>query len=156
MPNENRNTASARAPRTPASSPLDRAPRRYGARAAALLAAFVFVGLSLFWASVPCVFASVTHLPCPGCGSTRAVRALLRGDLAAVRAGNPLGPVMAFLLGVLAIDLARVVFREGSLERASASRVSQWVLRALVAVTVFEIVLWIARFFGVFGGPVQV
>lgn len=34
------------------------------------------IGLGL-----PCVFHSLTGLYCPGCGGTRAVRALLKGDL---------------------------------------------------------------------------
>ena len=32
------------------------------------------------WSLAPCLFAKVTGLPCPGCGLTRGLAALLRGD----------------------------------------------------------------------------
>ena len=38
----------------------------------------------------PCIFHSVTHLYCPGCGSTRAVYRLLHGDLRGCFSANVL------------------------------------------------------------------
>ena len=38
----------------------------------------------------PCVFNLLTGLLCPGCGGTRALHALLHGDVAAAFAFNPL------------------------------------------------------------------
>ncbi len=35
----------------------------------------------IFGLGLPCLFHSLTGLYCPGCGGTRAVRSLLRGDL---------------------------------------------------------------------------
>lgn len=35
----------------------------------------------VFGFGLPCMFQSLTGLYCPGCGGTRAVRSLLRGDL---------------------------------------------------------------------------
>lgn len=40
--------------------------------------------------SMPCLFHTVTGFYCPGCGGTRAVMALLRGDLAASFLYHPL------------------------------------------------------------------
>jgi hypothetical protein len=50
----------------------------------------------------PCPFHALTGLYCPGCGSTRATRALLHGDLLAAWHFNPLFvltlPLMAAIL----------------------------------------------------------
>lgn len=48
-----------------------------------------------------CVFRLVTGYPCPGCGMTRAVAAVLHGDFSGAFAAHPLWvllPVFAFLL----------------------------------------------------------
>ena len=37
-------------------------------------------GINVLRISYPCVFNKVTHLCCPGCGGTRSLRALLRGE----------------------------------------------------------------------------
>ena len=44
---------------------------------------------SVFW-RMPCFFKEVTHLYCPACGGTRAVKALLRLDLKASLFCNPI------------------------------------------------------------------
>lgn len=50
-----------------------------------------------------CVLHNVTGWPCPGCGSTRAVRDLLHGNLAAAFLHNPL--FILLLLGAVLFDL---------------------------------------------------
>lgn len=47
----------------------------------------------------PCAFRALTGLPCPTCGTTRAALAVLRADLGAAWAVNPLATVA--LLGFL-------------------------------------------------------
>ena len=42
------------------------------------------------WFYPPCVFNLLTGMLCPGCGGTRALHALLHGDVAAAFAFNPL------------------------------------------------------------------
>lgn len=57
----------------------------------------------------PCLFHAMTGLYCPGCGGTRAVRALLRGDVLMSFQYHPLVPYMA---AVLALSLGRwLLFR---------------------------------------------
>lgn len=46
-----------------------------------------------------CMLRRVFHLPCPGCGMTRAFAALAKGDWSAALALHPLSPVLAFELG---------------------------------------------------------
>jgi hypothetical protein len=130
---------------------------RFAWSAALKTAALLFaVALVLGSGLVPCAFARVTHLPCPGCGSTRAVVALLHGDLAGVLHMNPLGPVMALVLGLLAIEAIISVLQSGNASRVGSSRAGRFLTRALIVITALDVVLWIARFFGAFGGPVPV
>jgi hypothetical protein len=51
----------------------------------------------------PCLFKTVTHLPCPSCGTTRALLMLLRGDVWDSIMMNPLGIIA--LLALLVIPL---------------------------------------------------
>jgi hypothetical protein len=53
----------------------------------------------------PCPFHALTGLPCPGCGATRAVLALARGDIAGAFGWNPLA-TFTLLAGFVACALA--------------------------------------------------
>lgn len=56
----------------------------------------------------PCPFLALTGWLCPGCGSTRALHALLHGDLAQALAMNPLLVIAMPLLGWMALNAAGV------------------------------------------------
>lgn len=47
---------------------------------------------------IPCLFHLITGLYCPGCGGTRAVRSLLRGDVVQSFYYHPLVPYMAVVV----------------------------------------------------------
>lgn len=104
---------------------------------------------------LPCPVALLTRHPCPGCGMTRATMALLRGDLHAALHFHPLVlvilPTLALFFGINSY----VYLRTGSWNYLDGKSGRFWNigigLYALVAVGV-----WIARFFGAFGGPVAV
>jgi hypothetical protein len=73
--------------------------------AAVLGAAWVLPGL---WAQglnpvPPCIFHTVTGLPCPMCGGTRSFVAMAHGDLAAAIHVFPIGPLMFFALLALVV-----------------------------------------------------
>lgn len=55
----------------------------------------MLIGLFEAGKGIPCLFRLVTGLYCPGCGGTRAVRALLAGRLADSLRLHPLVPYMA-------------------------------------------------------------
>lgn len=58
---------------------------------------YYFLSLHIFKASCPVVF--VTGLPCPGCGMTRAVIAILRFDFAKAFELNPVSfPIVLFVI----------------------------------------------------------
>ena len=69
--------------------------------AASALAAAALVALFSVWSPPDepafslCLFRRLSRIPCPGCGLTRAVAALLRGDLRAAFAYHPAAPVLA-------------------------------------------------------------
>lgn len=58
----------------------------------------------------PCIFRKATGIHCPGCGSTRALRALAGGDFFAALRYNPLSVAVLFALPFLLV-LRRPRFR---------------------------------------------
>jgi Protein of unknown function (DUF2752) len=103
-----------------------------------------------------CPFAVLTHHPCPGCGSTRAVRALLSFDFAGAMRLNPIAPLVALFTGIIAVDAFFLILREGHVRDLAVRGPGAWALRALLVCLVLEIPVWALRFFGLFGGPVAV
>ena len=112
---------------------------------AALVVAVVIAAIAVYKIFDPmessifpkCVFYSVTGLKCPGCGTQRALHAMLTGDLAAAWHYNAFWvvmlPVIALLLGA-----------EGLRKRAPRLYVavnSKWVV---AAVLVAGVAWWIA------------
>ena len=53
-----------------------------------------------------CMIKRITNIPCPSCGSTRSVSAVLHGDFAGAIYWNPLGLVVLAMMIVLPIWLA--------------------------------------------------
>jgi len=86
----------------------------------------------------------------------RAVWACLHGDFGAAFAQHPLGPVMfiaATTLGPLGAAATVSRLCRTALRRV-ATLANEFHVWSLVLVT--TLVVWIARFFGAFGGPVEV
>lgn len=54
----------------------------------------------------PCPFHALTGLYCPGCGSTRALHALLGGDIGQAMAMNPLLVLLLPVLALMALNAA--------------------------------------------------
>jgi cytochrome bd-type quinol oxidase subunit 2 len=80
----------------------------------------LIIGYSVFASRVlgtACLLSSTTGLPCPGCGMTRSVFALLRGDLAASVHFHPL---LIPFIAVFAIYFFLWLTRERVPRRASA------------------------------------
>jgi hypothetical protein len=147
MPNPNATTSGTRA-----------APAR-GARfvrAALLAAALGLFAFLLGGAHVPCGFARLLHVPCPGCGSTRAMLALASGDLHGFLRSNPLAPLMTLLVVVLAVQAMASVLETGTFRRVGDGKIGILVSRGVLVVAALETVLWLARFGGFLGGPVPV
>lgn len=119
------------------------------AAVAAVLAAIVILRVPV------CPSAALFRLPCPGCGMTRALSAMLRGDLAQAYHLHPVAPLAIPVLAGCAIGhvVAYVWPSSGRLSKLLASKWVEWLVLGIVALM---IAVWIARFFGGFGGPAKV
>jgi hypothetical protein len=125
-------------------------------RAGGAAAGFGFAGLFLVLIGLRCPFAETFHIPCPGCGSTRAVRALLRLDFVSAVHFNPVAPLVFGLIGLIGARGIFLLAREGSTQRLSEGRFGKFIFSGLFVAVSLEIVVWALRFFGLFGGPVAV
>ena len=100
-----------------------------------------------------CPVRVVTHHPCPTCGLSTAARDMLHLRFAAATNLNPLAcVVLPFVAVLVGGELAAFVAtgRFGWLANRRCVRIIGLVL----CVGLF--VVWIARFFGAFGGPLHV
>jgi len=136
----------------PPSAPIAPNPWRRAANLGLIAVAFVLA----FVLRIPlCPFAIITRHPCPGCGLTRAGVALLQGHLDEALHLHPLVIPIVPIVGLVVLQGSYNYIRYG-----------RWYTFAFVQnriVTVGAIVLgvvlmgvWLARFFGAFGGPVPI
>ena len=125
-------------------------------RAAIFVTVAAVASYLLAAAQVPCGFASVFHVPCPGCGSTRAMLALATGDIHGLVRFNPLAPFMTLLIGALAAQALGSVLATGTFRRVGDGAVGMLVARGVMLIGALEVVVWVARFGGFLGGPVPV
>ena len=87
-----------------------------------------------------CFFHSVTALPCPTCGSTRAVRELAFGNLGSAFLMNPLIAVLIVVaLSVLAANVAMLVFR---IQRPVLLFTSREYLVIRISIVLFVLINW--------------
>jgi hypothetical protein len=102
-----------------------------------------------------CPVAFVLRVPCPGCGMTRATLRLLHGDLHGALAFHPLVP-MLLPCAVLFFGVNTVMY----IRHGDWGYVDRQMGRGITAVAgvmaLLAIGVWLARFFGAFGGPVPV
>jgi hypothetical protein len=74
-----------------------------------------------------CIFKRITGLPCPSCGMTRGILAMLGGDLAGGWAFNPLG--FSVLLACAALLVLRFGFgRRVQLTLTRRERTAAWLV----------------------------
>ena len=123
-------------------------------RRAALIALALTLGTAVLFSPVKlCLMAVALHVPCPGCGMTRATLALLHGDVAHAVALHPLSPVIApAVLGMFTWQSIAYV-RNGA--PFGTGRVPRAVELFGAALVILLFGVWLARFFGCFGGPVS-
>ena len=78
------------------------------------------------------------------------------GDVTGALQFNPIAPLFVIVLGGLAARAVWIAGRDGNLYALGRNVLGTWLVRALLAVLVLDVVVWVARFFGLFGGPVPV
>lgn len=96
-----------------------------------------------------CYFRTVFGIPCPTCGSTRAVLLLMRGDIIGSLLLNPVGILIAIIMIVMPLWLASdLLFKKQTLFTAyrkseQAVRI-KWVAAILIALVIAN---WIWNFY---------
>ncbi|MEZ4225303.1 MAG: DUF2752 domain-containing protein [Polyangiaceae bacterium] len=102
-----------------------------------------------------CPTAGLFGIPCPGCGLTRATMAAAHGDFHGALQLHPLvfvvAPVYITVLGTLGWSYVR-----GGGDKPLGPRANLAVSILAIGLFVALFGLWIARFLGYFGGPVDV
>ncbi len=113
-----------------------------------LVAAVSAVALKPLWLAVvpllrPCMFRSLTGIPCPTCGTTRAATAFLDGNLIAAFTANPLAAVAGalFIFGA-PLTALWAVFRWPVPELPSPS--STWLRAGVIGLLVVNWIYLIA------------
>jgi len=124
-----------------------------------LVAWALLVGLAVlgYFDFVPCPFAGLFHLPCPGCGLGRATRELLAGDVDAAIAFHPLAPVVVPLVALgLGWSLLADVGCICSHPAQRRTLLQGFVDGLSILLAALLVGVWLARFVGALGGPVAV
>ncbi len=116
--------------------------------AAGVLLFFGVLGSGL----VKCPMYGLFHVPCPGCGSSRAGRALLALDPVEVLRNNPIAPLAIALMLGMGARAVWVVYRDGSLRHLGDGRVGTFLTSALTRTVLLAVVVWLLRLWGLFGG----
>lgn len=124
-------------------------------RRAALILVFAGVMAAVFIFELPfCPLAYFAKTPCPGCGLSRASFAMLQGDFQGALALHPLVFVVSPLaMAIVALNVGSYLLRGRLFEMGPRAK---WLEGLLLAVAVSMLLVWVARFFGAFGGPVAV
>jgi hypothetical protein len=125
--------------------------RRLGVVLTVVVAAAGVIG-----AGIPvCPSATLLHVPCPGCGMTRAMFAAFRGHFAESWHYHPLALVAVPLLLAYAAAHGAAYVRAGDMRNVRWWP-GRWADRVLMGLMVAMIGLWAARFLGALGGPAPV
>jgi hypothetical protein len=125
-------------------------------RASGVLAIWALSALPVALGLQRCTFAALLHHPCPGCGMTRAIHLLQTGDVAGSLRMHPLALPVLVAVGLVALSTAWTTVDTGSPIPFYRSRLGRAALVLAIAVYAAALLLWIARWFGFFGGPVPV
>jgi hypothetical protein len=125
---------------------------------AALAVAFVWTIAALPFAlgAVRCPTAQLFHVPCPGCGMTRAFELLLAGSVGVSLRMHPLAVPSLLSQALLALATIVATFRFGAPWLLLRARWGRETIAFVIVVVAADVVLWIARALGAFGGPVPV
>jgi hypothetical protein len=106
-----------------------------------LVAAASAVALRPLWLALaphlrPCIFRTLTGLPCPTCGTTRAAVAFLHGDLVSAFVSNPLATLIGilFIAGAPIAALWVVSGRPAIELPQTRSQWLRWILVGVIAV----------------------
>jgi hypothetical protein len=139
----------------PSTLPAPRANSRPWRRAANVAIIAIAFALAFVFRVPLCPFAIITRHPCPGCGLTRAGVALLQGH---IHDAIHLHPLVIPIVPIVALAVLHGTYNYIRYNRwySFAFDQSRTITIGSILIGVALISVWIARFFGAFGGPVPV
>ncbi|HEV8237897.1 MAG TPA: DUF2752 domain-containing protein [Thermoanaerobaculia bacterium] len=111
-----------------------------GAAGAALFFAAGWIGLPSGPVYTVCAFRRLTGIPCPGCGLTRAMAALARGELLLALHFHPFAPLVLAEAAALWAAIGNAIVRQRPLMLPS-----RLLERIVIWQTAAFIVLWVGR-----------
>lgn len=111
----------------------------------------IAMGVPLTSGPVLCGFRRMFGIPCPGCGLTRSLVALLHLDLRSAFGVHPVGPIFLGYLALLWTSAWISYARTGDLSSPIARRIPGWAHLGMLGLV---ILVWLLRFFGFAGGPI--
>ena len=112
-------------------------------------AGFALTAAALGW--LRCPLAALYHIPCPGCGMTRAVVLLFHGRIGdSLRMNALAAPVLGASLALAYAAL------QGDASTTDHGRRLRAALMTTAVTYGAAVALWGLRWFGLFGGPVPV
>jgi hypothetical protein len=89
-----------------------------------------------------CIFKALTHLPCPSCGTTRALTILMNGDIRGSLLINPLGVLLALALAIIPLwIIVDTLRRNDSLFRWYVSMERSFATHKWISVPAITVVL---------------
>ena len=103
-----------------------------------------------------CAIATLFHVPCPGCGMTRALLLLAQGDTAGSFRMHPLALPVLVAGGMLILSSVWTALSLGTPVFIHRSRFGRAAIALAVVVYAVATALWALRWLGPFGGPVSV
>jgi hypothetical protein len=128
---------------------------RAGGRAARLALAAGVIAAAIALEIPLCPFAIVTRHPCPGCGLTRATLALAGGHFHEALRFHPFVMIVSPII-ILAFSYNAFTYVTKGRWAATEAAQGRWITGISIVLGVAMIAVWVARFFGAFGGPVPV
>jgi hypothetical protein len=125
-------------------------------RAALVTLVWVVSSLPTAFGLQRCTIATLFHVPCPGCGMTRALRLFGAGDLHASFRMHPLAlPILATGVLLIAATIWET-FATGTPFLLHRGRFGRTAIALATLVYTLAAALWVLRWLGHFGGPVPI
>jgi hypothetical protein len=126
------------------------------ARAATVAGVWILAALPAALGLQRCAIATLFHVPCPGCGMTRALRLLASGQLHASLRMHALAAPVLIAGALLAASTVSATATLGSPVRVHRTRFGRVAIVLALVVYGATLGLWGLRWLGYFGGPVPV
>ncbi len=128
-------------------------PQRLHLRDAAALAAVYLLAVAYpLTPLASCPIATAFHAPCPGCGSTRSILALLHGRVVEGLHHNAIAPFIVAGIGLFALRSITLAATQG-FSAVGRDRLALGIAKGLAVLWVVQLLVYLARFAGLFGGP---